>query len=230
MTEVDNHLENKAVQFQADGCPLEGILTIPDNAQGIVILVDEQLNSRQIPRNMHVAKELRSIGLATMLFDLYTTEEQGGGPDNCDVQFDIARLGRRTASAVEWLASQPFTQKFPLGLLGSGSGAAASLMAAVECSDLVRAVVTRSGRPDLAEQVLQRIQAPTLMIVGSQDEVVLSVNQRALEKMSPDGPPKRIVIVPGASHHFEEAGTLDQSARMAREWFQLYFKDEAPAQ
>jgi putative phosphoribosyl transferase len=211
--------ENRYVQILSTGVRLEGIVSIPDEAKGFVVFVHGSGSSRHSPRNQYVAQTLQEGGLATLLFDLLTAYEEESDLQNRYLRFDINLLARRTAGVIEWLDLQPYAYGLKKGLFGSSTGAAAALMAAAELPDQVDAVVSRGGRPDLAGGALQNVDAPTLLIVGGNDQAVIDLNERALENMPPEGD-KKLVVVPGASHLFEEAGALEQAARLARDWFQ----------
>jgi pimeloyl-ACP methyl ester carboxylesterase len=203
------------------GVHLEGIVSVPEDPQGLVVFVHGSGSSRHSPRNQFVAQTLQEGGLATLLFDLLTTSEEEIDLRTRHLRFDIDLLARRTAGVLEWLDLQPFAHELKRGLFGSSTGAAAALMAAVEVPDKVDAVVSRGGRPDLAGPALSKVQVPTLLIVGSNDESVIDLNEEALDQMQ-EGLEKKLVIVPGASHLFEEPGTLEHAARLATEWFQMH--------
>lgn len=213
--------ENRYVQILSTGVRLEGIVSVPENPQGLVVFVHGSGSSRHSPRNQFVAQTLQAGGLATLLFDLLTTYEEEIDLRTRHLRFDIDLLARRTAGVLEWLDLQPFAHDLKRGLFGSSTGAAAALMAAAELPDTVAAVVSRGGRPDLAGPALPKVQAPTLLIVGGHDEVVIDLNEEALDQMQ-EGAEKKLVIVPGASHLFEEPGTLEHAARLATEWFQTH--------
>ena len=213
--------ENRYVHMLSAGVRLEGILSIPAEAKGMVLFVHGSGSSRQSPRNQYVAQTLQEAGLATLLFDLLTPEEEQVDLRTRHLRFDVTLLAHRTAGVMEWLDLQPYARELKIGLFGSSTGAAAALKAAVEMPEKVAAIVSRGGRPDLAEEALPKVQAPTLLIVGSQDELVIELNEKALEQMGP-GAEKKLVIVPGASHLFEEPGALEQAARLATDWFQTY--------
>jgi len=213
--------ENRYVQILSAGVRLEGIVSIPDNATGFVIFVHGSGSSRHSPRNQYVAQTLQEGGLATLLFDLLTAYEEESDLQNRYLRFDIDLLARRTAGVLEWLTLQPYAYGLKTGLFGSSTGAAAALMAAAEIPDQVDAVVSRGGRPDLAGIALQNVDAPTLLIVGGNDQVVIDLNEQALENMPPERH-KKLVVVPGASHLFEEEGALEHAARLARDWFQTH--------
>jgi dienelactone hydrolase len=178
-------------------------------------------SSRHSPRNQYVARELQEAGLATLLFDQLTSSEEEEDMRTRHLRFDIDLLARRTAGALEWLESQPYVQGLKRGLFGSSTGAAAALIAAADRPDRVDAVVSRGGRPDLAGPSLPAVQTPTLLIVGENDDVVIDLNKKALAQMQ-EGSEKKLTIVPGASHLFEEPGTLEYAARLARDWFRRH--------
>jgi dienelactone hydrolase len=213
--------ENRYVQILSTGVRLEGIVSVPVDPKGLVIFVHGSGSSRHSPRNQFVAQTLQEGGLATLLFDLLTAYEEEIDMRTRHLRFDIDLLARRTAGVLEWLDLQPYAQDLKRGLFGASTGAAAALMAAAELPDRVDAVVSRGGRPDLAGPALPKVQAPTLLIVGGNDEVVIDLNKQALEQMQP-GAEKKLMIVPGATHLFEEPGTLDYAARLAMEWFQAH--------
>lgn len=213
--------ENRYVQILTTGVRLEGIVSIPEAARGFVVFVHGSGSSRHSPRNQYVAQTLQEGGLATLLFDLLTPYEEESDLQTRYLRFDIDLLARRTAGVLEWLGLQPFTYGLKMGLFGSSTGAAAALMAAAELPDMVDAVVSRGGRPDLAGRTLSQVQAPTLLIVGSNDDVVIELNEKALSQMQPLTE-ARLTVVPGASHLFEEPGALEHAARLAREWFQTH--------
>jgi pimeloyl-ACP methyl ester carboxylesterase len=215
------NIENRYVQILSTGVRLEGMASIPENPQGLVVFVHGSGSSRNSPRNQFVAQTLQEGGLATLLFDLLTPYEEEIDLRTRHLRFDIDMLARRTAGVLEWLDLQPFAYDLRRGLFGSSTGAAAALMAAAELPDKVDAVVSRGGRPDLAGPALRKVQAPTLLIVGGNDEPVIDLNEEALDQME-QGSEKKLVIVPGASHLFEEPGTLEDAARLATEWFQMH--------
>ena len=213
--------ENHDVQILSTGVRLEGNLSIPDGAKGIVLFVHGSGSSRHSPRNQYVAQTLQEGGLATLLFDLLTPEEEKIDQRTRHLRFDIGLLGRRTAGALEWLDLQPDVKEFKRGLFGSSTGAAAALITAAELPEKVDAVVSRGGRPDLAGSALSQVKAPTLLIVGAYDKTVILLNKEALALMPPETE-KQLVVVPGASHLFEESGTLEYAAQLARDWFQKH--------
>jgi putative phosphoribosyl transferase len=213
--------ENRYVQILSTGVRLEGIVSIPEDARGFVVFVHGSGSSRHSPRNQYVAQTLQEGGLATLLFDLLTAYEEESDLQTRYLRFDINLLARRTAGVLEWLTLQPYAYGLKKGLFGSSTGAAAALMAAAELPDQVDAVVSRGGRPDLAGAALRDVEASTLLIVGGNDDVVIDLNRQAFEGMSADTE-KKLVVVHGASHLFEEPGALEEAARLARDWFQRH--------
>jgi len=203
----------KLVHIPVDGVTLEGALAIPEQATGLVLFAHGSGSSRFSPRNNYVAGELRRAGLGTLLIDLLTRSED----QNYERRFDIALLTQRLVAVSKWLAAQPVTASLPLGLFGASTGASAALQTAASLPGHIKAVVSRGGRPDLAgKQALTRVKCPTLLIVGGHDDVVIELNQQADALLAC---PKELVIVPGATHLFEEPGTLEQVAILAADWF-----------
>ena len=204
----------------ADGAAtLEGVLALPERAAGIVAFAHGSGSSRFSPRNVYVAGELHRAGVGTLRFDLLTAQEDR----DYATRFDIALLTRRLLAALAWLRDEPAAAGLPLGCFGASTGAAAALCAAAE-DTAVAAVVSRGGRPDLAGDDLPRVRAPTLLIVGGADYGVIELNEAALARLRCE---KELVLVPGATHLFEEPGTLEQAARHAADWFRRHFA--APA-
>lgn len=203
-----------AVQIAPMG--LEGLLCLPKATSGIVLFAHGSGSSRLSPRNTYVAEALQSAGLATLLFDLLTEPEAA---DRARV-FDIPLLADRLAMATEWIATQPETEALAIGYFGASTGAAAALVAAARSERDIAAVVSRGGRPDLADAELARVSAPTLLIVGGADDVVLDLNRMALAQLTCE---KKLSVVPGATHLFEEPGTLDEVIDLARSWFAEHF-------
>jgi len=208
-----------SVRLTVDSATLDGNLAIPAGASGLVLFAHGSGSSRHSPRNRFVAEALREGGLATLLIDLLTSAEEREDARTARLRFDISLLARRVAAATAWLIENPVTTHLPIGYFGASTGAAAALVAATESPDDVGAVVSRSGRPDLAIPVLARVKAPTLLIVGSLDLPVIDMNREALEHLQAE---KRLEIIPGATHLFEEPGVLEQVARLARQWFQTH--------
>lgn len=196
---------------------LEGILRIPEKPAGLVIFAHGAGSSRRSPRNNFVAEALGQRGIATLLFDLLTEEE---AEDRRNV-FDIPLLSGRMVDAIEWARSRPEVSALPVGLFGASTGAAAALVAAARTPSRLAAVVSRGGRPDLAAEALPEVRAPVLLIVGGYDDVVIDLNNAAAQKLTA---PHRTEIVPGATHLFEEPGTLDQVVNLAADWFETHFK------
>jgi putative phosphoribosyl transferase len=211
------------VQIAAGKITLEGNLCIPEEARGVVAFAHGSGSSRHSPRNRYVARVLRNAGQATLLFDLLTVEEEAEDIKTAKFRFDIGLLARRLVAATDWLKENAGTRKLGIGYFGASTGAAAALIAAVERPDIVAAIVSRGGRPDLAGKALPRVKAPTLLIVGGHDFLVIEINQEALAKISAE---KKLVVVPGATHLFEEAGALEEVARLAADWFTSHLKRE----
>jgi dienelactone hydrolase len=207
------------VHILSAGARLEGIVSIPPDAKGIVLFVHGSGSSRFSPRNQEVALQLQDAGLITLLFDLLTEEEERIDRQTRHLRFDVHFLALRTEGVLEWLDLQPYARDLKIGLFGSSTGAAAALIAAAEVPDKVSAVVSRGGRPDLAGESLAEVQAPTLLIVGEWDEEVLKLNEQALAQIKKEAE-KKLVIVRDASHLFEEPGVLDKVAGLARDWFE----------
>lgn len=214
-----NGIDERLVRVPAGGAVLEGNLNIVDDVRGSVLFAHGSGSSRLSPRNRYVARLLNAAQFATLLVDLLTPEEEGIDLVTARLRFDIALLAERLIGATDWLARLSETQHVPLGYFGASTGAAAALVAAPARAQRVSAVVSRGGRPDLAGSALRRVQAPTLLIVGGNDVPVLALNQAALRQLECE---KRLAIVPGATHLFEEPGALDEVARLAREWFERH--------
>ncbi|MGH2694151.1 MAG: dienelactone hydrolase family protein [Actinomycetota bacterium] len=201
---------------------LSGDLAVPGEggdsgvASGVVLFAHGTGSSRHSPRNRLVADTLRDAGLATLLMDLLTETEEVGEARTGHLRFDIGFLARRLVAAIGWLGEDPETKAMPIGLFGASTGAAAALVAAAQLPDIVGAVVSRGGRPDLARNDLGKVRAPTLLIVGGADRTVLELNREALEMLAGE---RDLEVVPGASHLFEEPGALEHVASSARDWF-----------
>ena len=208
--------ESHLVHVTAGNVTLEGTLDIPQGASGIVLFAHGSGSSRHSPRNRYVARALNEGGLATLLIDLLTVEEEQVDRVTAHLRFDIALLARRLIGATDWLVRYPETLELRIGYFGASTGAAAALVAAAERPDAVAAIVSRGGRPDLAGPALARVRAPTLLIVGGLDYPVIAMNRDALAEITVE---KQLIIVPGATHLFEEPGTLETVAGLAREWF-----------
>lgn len=198
---------------------LEGELIMPPDARGVVLFAHGSGSSRFSSRNRYVASTIRECGLGTLLFDLLTREEELVDQHTRHLRFDIDLLARRLMNATQWIAGEPDAGGLPIGYFGASTGGAAAIAAASHFGDAVSAVVSRGGRPDLAGESLGRLKSPTLLIVGGLDHVVLSLNREAFEKMNCE---KELKVVPGATHLFEEPGTLKTVAMMASDWFSEY--------
>ncbi|HEX3697986.1 MAG TPA: alpha/beta family hydrolase [Polyangia bacterium] len=195
---------------------LQGDLALPADALAVVLFAHGSGSGRFSPRNRYVASALQQAGLATVLVDLLTLEEEEQERFTRHLRFDIGLLAGRLAAVTRWLRNDAETQPLPIGYFGASTGAAAALVAAARLPDQVSAVVSRGGRPDLAGEALVSVRAPTLLIVGGADREVISLNRAAFQELRAE---KKIEIVPGATHLFEEAGTLERVAALAREWF-----------
>lgn len=211
--------EERLVRVNAGPVTLEGNLFVPTSARGLVLFAHGSGSSRHSPRNRFVAEVLQQAGLATLLIDLLTREEERVDMVTAHLRFDIGLLAERLMGATEWLQQEPDTRSLRIGYFGASTGAGAALVAAGQHPERVSAVVSRGGRPDLAGQYLSRVTAPTLLIVGGDDAPVITLNEAALAQLEC---PKELVIVPGATHLFEEPGTLEVVARLAAEWFTRY--------
>lgn len=198
---------------------LAGTLTLPDGARGIVVFAHGSGSSRRSPRNRYVAEELHAGGLATLLMDLLTTSEDAVDERTAEFRFDIRLLADRLVTAIDWLAGNEPTRGLGIGLFGASTGGGAALVAAARLPKHVRAVVSRGGRPDLAGSALRQVVAPTLLVVGGDDDLVIELNRDAIAEMTTT---TRLEIIPGASHLFEEPGALEQVAHLARDWFIRY--------
>ena len=215
-THATNRVSTQPVQVTAGRVVLEADLALPENAIGIVIFAHGSGSSRHSPRNRTVARALQEVGLATLLIDLLTPEEEKIDLQTAYFRFDIGLLAERLVGATQWLKKQRATHGLSVGYFGVSTGGGAALLAAAEDPDAVRAVVSRGGRPDLAGAALPLVAAPTLLIVGGLDQPVIELNRKALAELRCE---KQFVIVPGATHLFEEPGTLEEVARLARDWF-----------
>jgi putative phosphoribosyl transferase len=212
---------SRPVRIDVAGASLNGDATVPENAQGLVVFVHGSGSSRFSPRNGAVADCLVRAQLGTLLLDLLTEPEERTDAVTAEFRFDIPLLADRTTGIVDWIGVSPPLRSLPLGLFGASTGAAAALMAAADRSQLVRAVVSRGGRPDMAGPALDRVVAPTLLIVGGRDDAVLDVNREAYEHLHGV---RGLEIVPDATHLFEEPGALDKVAHLAAAWFLEYLR------
>lgn len=220
----NNYRRGAEVRIPVDSIYLEGKLSIPEGARGIVVFVHGSGSSRHSPRNQYVANELQKGGLGTLLFDLLTVEEERVDMITRHLRFDIELLSKRLVDVTGWLLSRQDTQNLNIGYFGASTGAAAALIAAKEYADIIKAVVSRGGRPDLAENTLMYVKAPTLLIVGGRDTEVINLNRWALDRIVILE--KELRIIPGATHLFEEQGALEEVARLAGEWFKRYLSEE----
>jgi putative phosphoribosyl transferase len=211
---------SRAIQVSAGPMTVEGDLVIPENAHGIVLFAHGSGSSRHSSRNRYVARVLQGSGLGTLLFDLLTAEEEQKDLYTGEFRFDIGLLAERVAGAIDWVHKQSETSHLSIGCFGASTGAAAALVAAASRPELVAAVVSRGGRPDLAGSALAYVRAPTLFLVGGKDFGVIELNQDALQQLGAET--KELVIVPEATHLFEEPGALEEVARLAAEWFARY--------
>lgn len=211
-----------ALRIQAGGVALHADLTLPRDANGLILFAHGSGSSRKSPRNRQVAQLLSEAGFATLLMDLLTVEEENVDQYSADYRFDIEMLAERLMGATRWAGSDSRLSHLKVGYFGASTGAAAALVAAARIPASVGAVVSRGGRPDLAGDALTDVAAPTLLIVGGEDETVLDLNRHAMESMHCL---KRLEIVPGATHLFEEPGALEMVSRLARDWFGRHLQD-----
>ncbi|MEV5380514.1 dienelactone hydrolase family protein [Streptomyces nondiastaticus] len=209
-------MTSDAVRIPADGATLAGDLVVPASAGAVVLFAHGSGSSRLSPRNRAVATALQRSGLATLLMDLLTEQEEEVDALTAGHRFDIALLSGRLTAAIDWLGGHPGTADLPVHLFGASTGAAAALTAAAEKPDQVRSVVSRGGRPDLADDALGRVRAPVLLIVGGEDREVLRLNRAAADRLQA---PHEVHVVPGATHLFEEPGALEEVAEVACRWF-----------
>jgi putative phosphoribosyl transferase len=216
------HTQAAEVRIGVEDAVLSGMLAIPLAARGMVAFAHGSGSSRHSPRNRRVAQTLNEAGLATLLADLLTAEEHALDEANREWRFDIGLLTRRLTGIVDWLSLEPSTRHLPIGLFGASTGAAAALCTAAARPQRVHCVVSRGGRPDLAGQALTAVRAPTLLIVGGLDGIVIGMNRDVAARLSCE---HRLEIVPGATHLFEEPGTLERVAALACDWFVRHFPD-----
>jgi putative phosphoribosyl transferase len=211
------------VRIPAGRAALDGNLTIVDEATALVLFVHGSGSSRHSPRNQFVARVLNNAGLATLLFDLLTPEEELSDSRTAELRFDIQLLAGRLLHATTWTRAQEQIRTLPIGYFGSSTGGAAALVAAAESTQEVGAVVSRGGRPDLAGAALPKVQAPTLLVVGGEDDIVIELNEQARDHMRCK---VKLEIIPGATHLFEEPGALEQVAKLASNWFVDHLGDK----
>jgi dienelactone hydrolase len=204
------------VEIRAHSASLRGNLSLPDQPLGVVLFAHGSGSGRHSPRNRLVARRMNELGLGTLLFDLLTREEEAVDMSTRHLRFDIGLLAGRLVEASHWIMDAAATRDLPIGYFGASTGAAAALVAAAELDDKVGAVVSRGGRPDLAADALRAVRSPTLLVVGGLDDVVIELNRQAFAQLACE---KELRIVPGATHLFEEPGTLHEVARLAGEWF-----------
>lgn len=217
---------DEPVRVPAGSVTLEGNLAAPSDSRGVVLFAHGSGSGRHSPRNRFVAEQLRAAGLATLLIDLLTEDEEGIDHYTGSLRFDIGMLAGRLVAATDWLCRDSRTTGLSVGYFGASTGGGAALVAAAIRPKVVRAVVSRGGRPDLARDSLAEVQAPTLLIVGGDDEPVIPLNEDAIARLA--APVKKLVIVPGASHLFEEPGKLQEVVRLAADWFLRYLDPSAP--
>src|SRR5205814_6082962 len=213
---MSTNIDMIEVQISAGAATLDGNLTIVREAKGLVLFAHGSGSSRHSPRNQFVARTLNEAGLGTLLFDLLTSEEETIDMQTREVRFNIHLLAERLVHATKWAKEQEQTRDLHMGYFGSSTGGAAALVAAIEVPQEVRAVVSRGGRPDLAGEALPKVQVPTLLIVGGNDDVVIELNEQARDRMRCE---VKLEIVPGATHLFEEPGALEKVATLASDWF-----------
>jgi putative phosphoribosyl transferase len=200
---------------------VEGTLTLPSGTKGVVLFAHGSGSGRFSPRNQYVAKEFNKASIGTLLFDLLTREEEETDVVTAEYRFNIPLLAERLIGATEWLRNDLLTKRLAFGYFGASTGAAAALIAAAKLSDDIEAVVSRGGRPDLAGDYLPRVAAPTLLLVGGLDTEVIELNRLAMDKMTNE---KKLVIITGATHLFEESGTLEEVAKISTDWFLRYLR------
>jgi putative phosphoribosyl transferase len=216
----------RLVRVAAGGVELEGNLVVPEDAGGVVLFAHGSGSGRHSSRNRFVAGELQAAGLATLLIDLLTAEEESVDVRTAHLRFDIGMLAERLIGATDWLSRNSESQDLRVGYFGASTGGGAALVAAAERPHAVGAVVSRGGRPDLAGPALPRVQAPTLLIVGGDDVPVIAMNEEAMAQMG--SAEVKLEIVTGATHLFEEPGTLEQVAELARDWFLRHLATRRP--
>ena len=221
---LEPSVHEKEVEVQSGETVLPGFLGVPEGAKAIVLFAHGSGSSRFSSRNRFVAQVLQEGGIATLLFDLLTEQEHRIDERTGELRFDIPLLGRRLTGAIDWSSDQPALHDMDLGLFGASTGAAAALIAATERPERVRAVVSRGGRPDLAGDALEKVRAPVLLIVGGNDQPVISMNREAATQMQVE---HELGIVEGATHLFEEPGTLDEAALLAQVWFRQHLLKES---
>ncbi|MGD0070923.1 MAG: dienelactone hydrolase family protein [Candidatus Bathyarchaeia archaeon] len=213
--------QETVVRIPVGSVVVEGNLTVPSGAKGVVLFAHGSGSSRFSPRNQYVAKQFNKARIGTLLFDLLTNEEDQEDIETAEYRFNINLLAERLIGATEWLNKDLDTKNIVFGYFGASTGAAAALIAAAKLPNDVAAVVSRGGRPDLAANYLPRVVAPTLLLVGGLDTVVIELNRQAMEQMSAE---KKLIIIPGATHLFEEPGKLEEVAKLSTDWFLRYLR------
>jgi putative phosphoribosyl transferase len=211
--------EEILVKIPVGNVVVEGNLTVPSGAKGVVLFAHGSGSSRFSPRNQYVAKVINKAGIGTLLFDLLTQNEDEVDMATAEFRFNIDLLAERLIGATEWLKKDPKTKNLVFGYFGASTGAAAALIAAAKLPSVIAAVVSRGGRPDLASDYLGKVSAPTLLLVGGLDTVVIELNRKAMSQMVSE---KKLEIVPGATHLFEEPGKLEEVAKLSTDWFLRY--------
>jgi putative phosphoribosyl transferase len=211
-----------SIAIEVPSASLEGSLCIPEGSKGIVIFAHGSGSSRLSPRNVYVSQVLQGRGTGTLLFDLLTQEEERIDDRTGRLRFDIGFLAKRLIEVTDWLVKY-LKGSWKLGYFGASTGAAAAIAAAAQRPRLISAVVSRGGRPDLADEALPRLRAPILLLVGGADRAVIEMNSEAEKKINAE---KSLVIIPGATHLFDEPGTLEEVARLAADWFTRHFEDK----
>jgi putative phosphoribosyl transferase len=221
ITTANPLVEERLVRVAAGLVTLDGTLRLPEDARAIVLFAHGSGSSRHSPRNYHVARMLNAAHLATLLIDLLTADEEAVDLQTGHLRFDIGLLAERVVSVTDWLTQRPDTRHLAIGYFGANTDAAAALVAATRRPDVIGAIVSRGGRPDLAGPALPRVRAPTLLIVGGNDTQIIRLNRMVLSELRCE---RQLVIIPGATHLFEEPGALDEVARLAREWFERHLR------
>ncbi len=211
--------QGNEIKIPFKGVVLNGNLNLPSGAKGVVLFAHGSGSGRFSPRNQYVAKEFNKVQIGTLLFDLLTSKEEEEDIVTAEYRFNIGLLAERLIAATEWLRKDPITKNCAYGYFGASTGAAAALIAAAKLPNYIVAVVSRGGRPDLAAEYLPQVVAPTLLLVGGLDEEVIELNKQAMGQMTSE---KKLIIVPGATHLFEEPGTLEEVAKFSADWFIRY--------
>lgn len=212
-------LKEQNVQISLEGHRFKGILTLPLGTHKLVLFVHGSGSSRTSPRNQFVARSLNEAGIGTLLFDLLTPDEERVDMISGEYRFNISFLGARLITVTEWVLKNPMMKSLSLGYLGASTGAAAALIVAASSTNIIKAVVSRGGRPDLAAPYLKKVRAATLLIIGGNDHPVIEMNEEAFQKLSCI---KDLIIIPGATHLFEEKGKLEEVSQIAQQWFNKY--------